>query len=153
MFKFKMKFSLFFIIFLKLSSTEQLDSPKLLFVAYNHIDMKNLTIFSNFNAIFNTNYFNPNKLSVLVIHGFGGSYGTGFSKIVVDAFLTRTEFNIMYADWSRKASKKYLDVVHDIPDVSLILGGLFLNDDHNIRFFNSLPLPVAKISFKNFSFV
>jgi hypothetical protein len=95
-----------------------LDSPKLIFVGQDYYDTQNLTIYSNFNKILNYNYFNPIKQSVLIIHGFGGSYETRIARALVDAFLTRPEYNVIFGDWSEKASGGYLSVVNAIPKVN-----------------------------------
>ncbi|KAL7011646.1 hypothetical protein ACKWTF_014366 [Chironomus riparius] len=113
-----MKFYIIYIIFLKFCSADLLDSSKLLFIGQNYNDVKNLTINLNFNRIFNTNYFNPSKLSVLIIHGFEGSYETRIGKSLVDSFLTRPEYNVIFADWSERANGGYLDVVYVMSEVA-----------------------------------
>lgn len=112
-----MRFNIIFITLFKFYSFESLDSPKLLFIGQNYNDTQNMTIYSNFNKIFNSNYFNPFKSSVLIIHGFEGSYETKFAKTLVDAFLTRPEYNILFGDWSEKANGGYLSVVYVVSDV------------------------------------
>ncbi|KAL7011644.1 hypothetical protein ACKWTF_014364 [Chironomus riparius] len=62
-----------------------------------------MSISSNISSIVGTKYFDSSKLTVLIIHGWRENYQDEITSTLVDAFLTRPEYNIIFADWSRYA--------------------------------------------------
>jgi hypothetical protein len=104
---------------IKFSSATAFNSSSLIFVGSNYNDYQNLSISSNFMNIINTKYFNPSKQSVLIVHGWRENYKDEMTSTLVDAFLTRPEYNIIFADWSRYADNiNYNASAESVPGVS-----------------------------------
>jgi hypothetical protein len=75
-------------------------------------------VFGKFRKIYNTTYFDPEKPSVLIIHGWMNSYKFKMAKTMVGAFLTRPEYNLIFADWGASAiDLDYRDAVEAVPKV------------------------------------
>lgn len=100
----KMKsFLIFLICHIKFCSATTFNNSYLIFVGSNYNDFRNLSINSSFSSLIGTNYFDLNKLTVLIVHGWRENYQDEITTTLVDAFLTRPEYNIVFADWSRYA--------------------------------------------------
>jgi len=99
------------------------ESAHLKFIRKSHTNFTTLTKDKSFSRVRKSKYFNRASPSVLIIHGVETNYLSEFAKTLVDAFLSRNEHNIIFADWSTYAFDNYSDVVHEVDHVSLIRGG------------------------------
>ena len=89
------------------------------FVGTSHKDYKSFYLLTNFKKIYNTTYFDPEKPSVLIIHGWMNNYKFRMAKTMVEAFLTRPEYNLIFADWGYSAiTADYRSAVEAVPHVS-----------------------------------
>jgi len=112
---------IFLFVVFKSCTAENFDSSYLLFIGSNSSDYQKLSIYSNLACVYGTKYFNPNKLSVIIIHGWTRDYQGDAERMIVDAFLTRPEYNIIFADWGEYATViNYFDAVGAIPGVSMV---------------------------------
>lgn len=84
-------------------------------------DFQNLSIYSDVNSFIGTVYFNLSKPTVLIFHGWQDKLVNNVSSNLIGDFLTRrSEFNILFGDWSAYSSDlNYANVVDKIPDVSM----------------------------------
>ena len=91
------------------------------FIGTSYKDYKSLSVFGKFKKINNSTYFDPEKPSVLIIHGWMNNYKFKMAKTMVEAFLTRPEYNLIFADWGASAiDLDYRDAVDAVPKVSWI---------------------------------
>jgi len=117
-----MKILLIFLFFvIKSSTAENFDDSYLFFVGSNYFDFQKLSINCNFASVYGTKYFNPSKPSVLIIHGWQQNYFGEFASTLVNAFLTRPEYNIIFAGWGRYADNiNYTASFGTVPGVSML---------------------------------
>lgn len=51
--------------------------------------------------------YDANRSTVLFIHGFKESGTKGSAAVIADAYVTRTDHNLIILDWEREASVSY----------------------------------------------
>ncbi|XP_013149161.1 PREDICTED: pancreatic lipase-related protein 2-like [Papilio polytes] len=79
----------------------------------------------NIDSVLSSN-FNPNVPTVVVAHGWFSNQNTNINPVIRDAYLERSDVNVIILDWSRIAMGSYLNAIANIPNVGKALGQ-FLN--------------------------
>ncbi|CAG9810372.1 unnamed protein product [Chironomus riparius] len=116
-----MKILIILIIFVAQSSAFFNYLSHFKFIGSSYKDFKSLYVVGKFKKINNTTYFDPEKPSVLIIHGWMNNYRFKMAKTLVDAFLTRPEYNLIFADWGSTAiDLDYRDAVEAVPGVAKV---------------------------------
>jgi len=110
---------IFLILVEKASTFVNFDSAYLAFIGSNYNDFKILRNGLNLNEVINENYFNASKPSVFITHGWRDGFREDFGKVMVEAYLSRNDCNIIFGDWSfYSAYFNYMTVAESVPDVS-----------------------------------
>ncbi|KAJ8704813.1 hypothetical protein PYW08_012133 [Mythimna loreyi] len=60
-------------------------------------------VLNNAATVLNSN-FNPNRLTVVLMHGFAGSITSSFNTVVLPAYLAAGDVNVIILDWSAGSS-------------------------------------------------
>ncbi|KAL0821168.1 hypothetical protein ABMA28_005787 [Loxostege sticticalis] len=92
----------------------------LLFTRRNNNRAQTLTM-NNANSIRNSNY-NPNVPTVVIVHGWLSNQNTDINPTIRDAYLRKSDVNVIVLDWRRLATSLYDTAVRGVPDVGRGLG-------------------------------
>ncbi|KAL0870630.1 hypothetical protein ABMA27_005590 [Loxostege sticticalis] len=92
----------------------------LLFTRRNNNRAQTLTM-NNANSIRNSNY-NANLPTVVIAHGWLGSQNTDINPTIRNAYLTRSDVNVIVLDWRRLALSDYATAARGVPAVGRGLG-------------------------------
>ncbi|CAH0687765.1 unnamed protein product [Spodoptera exigua] len=99
----------------------------LLYTRRNRIISQSLVI-NNANSITRSN-FNANNPTVVVVHGWLSNQYTNINPTIRDAYLGKSDTNVIVMDWRRLALADYATAVRGVPAVGRGLGQflIFLN--------------------------
>lgn len=88
------------------------------FIGSSYSDCKSLRIYSSVSNVLGTKYFDPSKPSVLIIHGWKDSFQSETAETLIKAFLTKSNYNIIFGDWKSSAGRNdYTAVVGNMAQV------------------------------------
>ncbi|XP_028161551.1 pancreatic lipase-related protein 2-like [Ostrinia furnacalis] len=67
-------------------------------------------------------YYNPRVPTVVISHGWLSSHNTDINPVIRDAYLAKSDVNIIVLDWRRLAIADYITAVRGVPAVGRGLG-------------------------------
>ncbi|XP_063830082.1 lipase member H-A-like [Ostrinia nubilalis] len=67
-------------------------------------------------------YYNPRVPTVVISHGWLSSHNTDINPVIRDAYLAKSDVNIIVLDWRRLAIADYVTAVRGVPAVGRGLG-------------------------------
>ncbi|CAD0202238.1 unnamed protein product [Chrysodeixis includens] len=78
-------------------------------------------VMNNANSIRNSN-FNPNVPTVVIVHGWLSNQNTDINPVIRDAYLRKSDVNVIVMDWRRLALSDYATAARGVPAIGRGLG-------------------------------